>query len=134
MGLTTNTNFLLLHHFQIGFYNRSGVFTARYGLNAYTTRIRFVRKGLIPWQERCYLIEIIPSTRNEITRCEQKQTALEKKMKWQNNNLKNSGKYTGPAKKMYTQFNERKLYVVYSITVNLKYISVNTTIYVFTSI
>ena len=35
---------------------------------------------------------------------------------------------------MYTHFNERKLYVVQSIIVNLQYISVNTTIYVFTLI
>ena len=38
-------------------------------------------------------------------------------------------KYTGSAKKMYTQFNERNLYVVLSIIVNLQYISVNTTIW-----
>ena len=30
-------------------------------------------------------------------------------------------------KKMYTHFNERKLYIVYSIILNLQYISVNTT-------
>ena len=44
--------------------------------------------------------------------------------------------YTGSAKKMYTHFNERKLYVVKSIIVNLQYIlrQHNNMIYVFTSI
>jgi hypothetical protein len=42
-----------------------------------------------------YLTELISSTCNELTRCEQKQRALEekKRLKWQNNHLKNSGKY-----------------------------------------
>ena len=39
------------------------------------------------------------------------------------------GDIQDPPKTMYTHFNERKLYVVWSIIVNLQYISVNTIIW-----
>ena len=39
--------FYFIQHQQTGFYNRGGVFTARYGLSAYITQIRVVRKGTI---------------------------------------------------------------------------------------
>jgi hypothetical protein len=40
MDLRKSSNFCLKHQ-QIGFYNRSGVFTVRYGLSPYVTQIRF---------------------------------------------------------------------------------------------
>jgi hypothetical protein len=44
--LRTNSNFCLIKHKETGFYNRSGVFTARYALSPYIKQIRFVFKGL----------------------------------------------------------------------------------------
>jgi hypothetical protein len=47
IDLRTNSNFCLIKHYETGFYNRSGVFTARYALIPYLKQIRFVFKGLI---------------------------------------------------------------------------------------
>jgi hypothetical protein len=44
--LRTNSDFCLIKLYEIGFYNRSGVFTARYALSPCIKQIRFVFKGL----------------------------------------------------------------------------------------
>jgi hypothetical protein len=47
MDLEKNRKFCLSQHYKTGFYNRSGLFTARYAQSPYITQIRFVLKRLI---------------------------------------------------------------------------------------